>query len=285
MRVLTATRAPIWLACTASCALLALALVPHAPPKSGRYELAASAITLAQRMSLEVGLARFDAALSVLDLKIALALADRPRGCPSRRERSRAEAQLRELKRQQAELQRTIEQQRREQRVAISAACLDNAREGVHVKLGRPPRFLVAACGLMWILCVLLVVRTRDEPSAPSRPVSPHDAEQVLAISHTVESQAMRAKLAQQLAAFLATLDAIERSDPGCPDCGGSAIDDPKRELELRLEQAEVLRRAEQARIDELRGRLDAARTEVRRPPGVRISKACLDNPLAKGCW
>jgi hypothetical protein len=126
VRVLSASRAPIALACIASCALLALAIVPRPQATSGLGELAAFASTLAQRMQLQAAHAQLDAVFTALELKIAMGLADPPHGCPSLRERSRAMERLRDLQRQQALLQRRIEQQRRKRAIEISAACIDN---------------------------------------------------------------------------------------------------------------------------------------------------------------
>jgi hypothetical protein len=139
-------------------------------------------------------------------------------------------------------------------------------------RIGTPPALLVAGCGLICLLFVLVVVRTRDDANPPTPPPSAEVANNVLSIARTLEAKAASARLAQELAAINATLVGLERSLPGCPDCGGSVDDGSVRLKELQRKQAELRRRIEEARV------------EPRRLPQLNIPRDCQINPLAKGC-
>jgi hypothetical protein len=97
------------------------------------------------------------------------------------------------------------------------------------------------------------------------------DAAQVVETSRRVHTLATRARLDQQLAELRALLELTTGVDEPCQGC--DAIDARERRRALRARQEELIRER------------DRVRTSMpRKPPGVRISQACLVNPLAKDC-
>ncbi|MBA3463126.1 MAG: hypothetical protein H0T46_24430 [Deltaproteobacteria bacterium] len=130
----------------------------------------------------------------------------------------------------------------------------------------------VAVCALMCTLAVAVAMRSRDDP----KPVAPtHELEtsaRVIATAQRVQTLAVRARLDQQLAELHATLELMTGVDEPCRDCG--AVDARERLRVLKERQAELIRERDRVRA-----------SIPRKSPGVRISPACLDNPLAKDCW
>lgn len=119
----------------------------------------------------------------------------------------------------------------------------------------------------------ILVVLTACSADAPAAPEQPAPAR---AIGAPTARALERARIATEANRLLLTLAVIDEGITAA-----SVLPEPdlsrRRLAELEAQRRELLRRLAKARAE-------MPRPPRPLPPAVRISRACLDDPLARGC-